>query len=329
MLSQKTLPLLALAALLFTACDDDTIIDDILPPDEVIVRNQTGLYPEGIDYDDDKDRFLISSVTTGNIGGVDDNGNYTVLVDNDEIFSAVGILVDNERNRVLVAIGDFGAAANSTPATINKTAKLGSFSLDDGSMNWIADLAALNDPGDSLSFANDVAIDDDGNAYVTNSFAPYLYRVNPDGGASVFVRDDRFRPGAGAFGFNGIVQVDDYLIVAYSETNSLYRFRLDGSTDGQEIELSQPLPDSPDGLELQGRDNLVVVANASREVIKLDREDDWQRLTFVESQPATLGEFPTTAVVRAGQTYVLYAYLNKLMMGDATQSRYEIERVDF
>ncbi len=326
------LPLLLLLCglgLTFAACDED-LTDLVTSQPNVTITNQPGLYPEGIDYSDERDAYVVTSVTTGRVGLVDDDGAYSVLVDDGRILSAIGVLVDDERNRVLVAMSDLGANPRSTPATAMKTAMLGSFNLETGAANWVADLAALNTvAGDSLNFANDIAIDDQGSAYVTNSFSPYIYKVETNGRPSVFRRDARLGAPAGQFGANGIVAFDDYLLVAISARNSLLRLSLTDANDILTVELDEAIPNSPDGLERVGRDQLAIVANTSGEVLKVDLDDGGKEGNIRERFAATEGQFPTTAVERAGNVFVLYAYLNKVMMGDFTQASYEIERFDF
>ncbi len=329
--SRLSAPLLFVGALglTFAACDKD--LTDLVSanPTEVTITNQRGLYPEGIDYSSKRDAFVVTSVTTGRVGLVTDDGTYAVLVDDGRILSAIGVLVDDERDRVLVAMSDLGANPNSTPATAMKTAKLGSFNLQTGAANWIADLAALNLSGDSLNFANDIAIDDAGAAYVTNSASPIIYKVTREGTPTIWKRDARFAAAPGGFGLNGIVAFDDYLLVAHSANKSLLRVSLANPNDILTVALDGAIPASPDGLERVGRDQLAIVANASGTVLKVDLDDGGKSGNIRERFTANKGEFPTTAVERNGDVFVLYAYLNRIMMGDLTQATYEIERFDF
>lgn len=320
----------AFVAFTFTACDDkDNDLDEIIKPNLVTI-NQAGLYPEGIDWIDKKDRFVVSSLTKQQIGTVDDDGNYTVLVSDSAIISAVGVLVDEERNRLLVAISDAGGTPNSSNATTGKMAMLGIYDLDSGERLKLVDLAAVSNS--TANFANDIAIDDDGNAYVTNSYAPIIWKVTPAGDASVFLQNDALGAPAGEFGLNGIVFVDDgedYLIVAKSDENKLLRIPINNPTSFKAVEMEGTLPASPDGLELTSDDDLIVVANASAKILKVETNDKWETATIDKTYDATKGQFPTTVTKREDRVYVLYAYLNKLMGGDLSQSAYQIEKVDF
>lgn len=323
--------LFLLTALLFTAvsCDeDDEIIDNPFLPDEIVVNN-AGLYPEGIDYSEELDRYIITSLTTGQVGTVDDDGNYEVLINDPEIISAIGVLVDDSRDRILVAISDPGASSQSTMETMGRTAKLGIYDQETGERMQMVDLAALHEGGPA--FANDIAIDDDGNAYVTNSFATYIYKVTPEGEASIFYEDADNAIPQGAFGLNGIVFNDDedYLIVAQSNTKQLFKLTVEDTPVWSEINVDATLPTAPDGLELEDDDQLVVVANEDSQVVLLEGSDDFASATITSTFNTPSGVFPTTAAQRNDEIYVLYAYLGKLFAGDASQATYPIQRVDF
>ena len=41
----------------------------------------------------------------------------------------------------------------------------------------------------SAVFINDIALDPQGNAYVTNSLSPFIHKITPDGEASVFINE--------------------------------------------------------------------------------------------------------------------------------------------
>jgi hypothetical protein len=122
-----------------------------------------------------------------------------------------------------VAVSDPGAGLRTSPATAGKLAALGIYTLITGTrIKWV-DLGGLL-PG-MAHFANDLAIDPQGNAYITDSFSPIIYKVDVNGNASVFMANERFATQPGEFGFNGIVfHPSGYLIVAFSKENKLFKF---------------------------------------------------------------------------------------------------------
>jgi hypothetical protein len=133
-----------------------------------VTFNATELYPEGIGYSNKNKSFYVSSLHYGKIGKVNNNGKYTVLVDDKEIVSAIGLLADEKANRVYVAVSDPGVSVKTNAATQMKLAKLGCYDMTTGKRIFMADLGALNPNGGN--FANDITKDTEGNVYVTNSF---------------------------------------------------------------------------------------------------------------------------------------------------------------
>ena len=162
----------------FTSCSENTdMVDlDATTVDEIKGKNiqdvleftEPGLYPEGIAHDRFLQRFLVTSVTTGDVGAVSYSGEYMPFIQDNRIISAIGLKVDDARKRILVAGADPGVSPESTGTTAAQQALLGIYDLRSGANIHFIDLGALR-PG-QMHFANDIALDNQGNAYVTDSF---------------------------------------------------------------------------------------------------------------------------------------------------------------
>ena len=55
---------------------------------------QAALSPEGIQYDEITERFVVSSRTQGRVGTVRDDSTYTVLADEPRLISTIGLNLD-------------------------------------------------------------------------------------------------------------------------------------------------------------------------------------------------------------------------------------------
>ncbi|GAA2836595.1 SMP-30/gluconolactonase/LRE family protein [Kitasatospora paracochleata] len=188
----------------------------------VLVGHGPTLHPEGATWDPVHRRFLVGSMPHGTVSTVRPDGSTATLIDDPALVSVVGLHVDAAHHRVLVVNGDTGAGLRSTPATARRTAGLGAYDLTTGRRLFYTDLAAVaGDGGEHLG--NDVAFGPDGTAYVTDSFAPLVYRVGVDGAASVLVRDARLAVSPGGFGLNGIVRQGGVLVIGTYETGALWR----------------------------------------------------------------------------------------------------------
>lgn len=276
-----------------------------------LVFNETNLFPEGVVYDKFNDRFYVSSTTRGDIGIVDRSGTYTPFITDPALIGTTGLEIDEARKRLYVA--------NSTDGSV------GIYDINTGQRIAFVDLKPLL-PGAPV-FINDIALDPQGNAYVTNSRTPVIYKISREGVASIFYNDPAFA--TTGFGFNGIEygnQQGGFLLVAYSAANQVVKFPIDAPSSYNIVNLNAPLA-GPDGLLLsKNGKELVVVNNAgggNGRVTLFSSNNKWSSGTSV-STFETGPVFPTTATTDGKQVYVLYAYLNKRAVG---QSEYTIKLI--
>ncbi|SDM00718.1 hypothetical protein SAMN05421823_109259 [Catalinimonas alkaloidigena] len=331
--------LLVLGALALTACDPDQLWDYLDTPNggekapALVTFQQQGLYPEGVEYDTDQDAFLVSSLTQGTIGRVTNEGTYSPFIESEQLISTIGLHIDAPRKRLLVAISNPGVSVRASQEPIGQYAALGLYDLLTGQEINVVRLSDLM-PGQP-HFANDIAVDNQGNAYITDSFSPIIYKVTQAGEASIFLQDSTFSTPAGAFGLNGIdfdPRGGGYLIAGFSYTNTLYRIPLSNPQAFAPIALDVAIP-APDGITLsKNHQQLIVVGNAGGtapgKVFTFASQDGWKSATATEtftSDPV----FPTTVAQRKNQFYVLYAYLNQLFGGDPTHTEYQIKQLPF
>src|ERR1041384_7736902 len=214
------------------------------PPAGITVKAPV-VYPEGVAYNEKTGDFFVGSMRKGTIGTFKADGKYREFAKDPLLVSSVGLHADPERGRLLACVSDPGVSVKTSPKTYRKLARVMSFDLKSGRRLKTVDLQGL---GAGDHFCNDLAIDGDGNVYVTDSFIPFIYKVDPAFKASVFVHSDLFQ--GDGFNLNGIVHhKDGYLIVAKSSDGSLWK--LDEKTIGriEDIKLSEPLTNA-DGLLL-------------------------------------------------------------------------------
>jgi sugar lactone lactonase YvrE len=285
-------------------------------PDEVLVRDP-GLYPEGIEWDGA--RFLVSSAARGTVTAVHDDGSLEEFAAADGITGSLGLHVDAAHDRLLVAGADFAAVGNPQVAG---EAKLAIHDLATGRRLHLVDLAALRPQARHL--ANDVTVDPDGNAYVTDSLSPVIYKVTPDGRASVLVEDQRLT-GEG-IGLNGIEYLPSGdLLVSLASARTLYRIPLDAPQQPTEVRLSEPL--AADGLLLLPDGAVVTPAPFHPAVLELRSDDGWASARVTRRHATTPEATTTTAALREGAVYALNARFAQ-MGGPQPVATFEIFRVD-
>ncbi|WP_426060171.1 hypothetical protein [Hymenobacter sp. B1770] len=332
--ARRLVPVAFLGLAMLSSCDTRTGNQGLPMPSApaTITFTQTGLYPEGVQYDAPNSRFLVTSLTTGRVGQVKDDGTYSsAFPDEPRLVSAIGMFLDAPRSRVLVAISDPGAnQQRSTAATQGKLARLAIFNNTNATA--APTIIELGNLRPALNhFANDVAVDAQGNAYVTDSFANIIYKVDAQTNTPTVFLEDAARlaaPTPGAFGFNGIVfHPDGYLLVAKSDNGAIYKVPLSNPGRFTQVTTTQNLS-AADGLLLQDNNTLQVVSNAQARVFRMASTNGFTSATL-SGTFVTQPQFPTTLARRGDASYVLYANLNALFSGQPAVSQYSINRVEF
>jgi len=278
------------------------------------------LLPEGIEYDPSRDGFLVSSAVGGAINLVRTDGTFSNVVPQG-VFNGngtFGLQIDKTNNRLL-AVG-----ANLQDPT---AAWLFRFDLEDGALIDSVDLASITPPGLPLNFVNDVAVDNAGNAYVTNSDKGIIYKVDVDGEASIFFQNNSLAPPNAIMqnGFNGIEYHEDgYLLVVHSLNDKIYKIPINNPSEFTEVSTPDGFLRSGDGMFLDDNE-LVVISNAANAaanpdnsdpvvpfITKFVTSDDWNSAVSMGDTYASGDVFPTT-VVKVGEDYFInYAYFNFL-----------------
>lgn len=267
---------------------------EMLP--DVIVAERGGFIPEGVEYDMLNGRLLTGSLAEGSVFQIHGDGRVAALVTDAELVSSVGIEADEARDRLLVANSDRSVFQGGGAGQ----AKLGVYNLTSGERVAMVDLAAaVTDAGDdAVYFANDVAVTDDGTAYVTDTRMSLVYRVGADYAASVFHRFDD-----GGAGPNGIVHhPGGYLLVARGAT--LWKVPLDDPGAASEVALPEEVPGQDGMVWTAGR--LAIVSNSAGRVVALTSDDDWT--TAAVAGIATYEGQATTAAVVGDDVYVVHPH---------------------
>ncbi|HEO65399.1 MAG TPA: hypothetical protein ENI73_05945, partial [Spirochaetes bacterium] len=164
--------------------------------------NSPGLYPEGLAYDRKSHAFYISSVKKGKITKVSLDGKHQVFADDKRLISSLGLKVDEKRNRLIVCVADPGVGEKSSKSTRGMLAGLMIYNLKNGKKVKYINLGKM---ASGPHVANDLALDNNGNIYITDSFSPVIYKVNRKGKTSILMNDEKIAAPKGAFGLNGIL----------------------------------------------------------------------------------------------------------------------------
>jgi sugar lactone lactonase YvrE len=252
--------------------------------------------PEGIEYDSEREQFLVGSLTEGTISSISDAGTSTPFVADQALIASVGLEIDTRHQRLLVAVSDAAVFRDDTQGR----ALLGSYDLESGERQFMVDLGGL--VPEYPHFANDVAVDDEGNAYVTDSYAPVIYKVDRLGNASVLLEDDRLL--IDGFGGNGIVYHPTGSLIVGISGVSLYNIPLAYPEDLIVVETDEVI--SADGMIWHPDGSLIVVSGD--EIVKLFSDDDWLTAEVVQRSRRHQA---TTVALRGEEVYAVYPRMSE------------------
>jgi sugar lactone lactonase YvrE len=210
-----------------------------LPP--VLRPAAQNLFPEGVTWDPTRQALLVGSITApAVVSAVGRDGVARPVVSDPDLIGFVGMKVDVRRNRILAVSGS---------PFLPGPSYLGIYDLRTGARERLVDLS-----GEGHA-TNDVIVDPAGNAYVTDTGAGAVYKVDLAGHVTTLVRDERLTPSPGV---NGIVwHPGGYLVIGNYSTGKLYRL----SVGGRLTEIAAPSLVGADGLVLRRDGTLVVVTN--------------------------------------------------------------------
>ena len=262
----------------------------------VIVANRTGFIPEGVEYDMANGRLLTGSLSEGSVFEIGADGQVTEFVNDAELVSSVGIEADEAYGRLFVANADRSVFQGEGQGQ----AKLGVYDLSTGSRIAMVDLASTvtDPPEDAAYFANDVAVADDGTAYVTDTRLSVIYEVSTEYEASLLHRFDD-----GGSGPNGIVyHPAGFLLVARGAT--LWKVPVDNPETLSEVMVAEEIT-GQDGMVWSAM-RLVIVSNDANRVVALRSEDEWGTAEVVG-----VGAYEpqaTTAAVVGDAIYVVHPH---------------------
>lgn len=336
----KILGIALMSTLILAGCRRDNNKTQPEPKPQPIVLsdsydiNTVGLYPEGIDFDNKNNVFVVSSFNKGAVYTLSADGKkFTELIKDPKLIAALGVYTDEANNRYIVVSGDAGISEKSAPnkAGAGQVAYVGFYDATNGSLIKSVDLKGLTP--NAAAFPNDIAMDKAGNVYITDSFSPVIYKISNDYTASIFTTNAAlFTPTDKDFGLNGIVyHPDGYLIVSKTDSNQLFKVLINNPQTATQIGGLTDKIRVPDGLELTNDNKLVVIENGFSygRAYTLSTTDAWNTATIFREETIGKAEFPTTAALASNnEIYVLQSRLAMLLNNDKTRAEYTIKKLN-
>jgi sugar lactone lactonase YvrE len=213
--------------------------------------------------------------------------------------SVLGVFADDAANTLWACSNDLSALGGSSYAGEGGSALKG-FDLATGAPKRSVPL-----PG-THAFCNDIAIDESGAVYVTDSASPNILRL-PVGTSvfEVFASSPQFAPPPGGFGLDGIAFGSDGNVYVTTYTaGGLFRVEAKGGRAILVTELHGTTPlTSPDALRPLGENSFLLV-EGSGTLNRVDIKGDTFAVTPIRAgfrEPTSVTRVGSTAWVSEGQ----------------------------
>lgn len=286
------------------------------------------LYPEGLAYDPSAQHFIVGALRHRTIHSVSDAGVVDLLISDPtlpENVTFLGLAVDSVNNRLLAAV----QAMEPLP----HLSALAAYDLRTRQRIFLTPLPSADGDGDGArQISNDVAVDFKGNAYVTNSAANFIWKVNAQGEASIFSKSPLFtaypvdRDSSHSFcGLNGVAYVSKgYLLVVQTNTGKMFKVDAEDGA-AREVLLPEDLP-LADGIAIRSDGDVVVVS--MNKLWFLKSQDSWGEGVVYDKTELDAARFPTSVAVAAeDRVYVIYGHVDEGMMGNSERETFSIAEV--
>lgn len=310
----RTVSLCFLATALLACSDSSDSSRPALtvPLSDLYVLSSEDSVPEGVAFDPVERTFYATSLQGGSITRVSGGGEESVFRPADNRASLVGAKIDADSRRLWVCAQDVDGLDN----------RVWVFDLVSADLVQEYLLGALATDGN----CNDLVLDDNGAAYVTDPSNPYIYRLDPaTGTGSIFATDPLFAglPGA-ALGLNGITFNADgnALVVAKLAARQLLWVSFPDPDVIRALELSGDALPLPDGLvELDG--DIYSVSDSTVSRTRLNAGQTAGQVLVTEQRSGL-----STATVAEGDIYVIKSEVFNFVIDAPLDTPFEIFRVD-
>ena len=221
---------------------------------EKILHLDDNFFPEGITISNNGDIF-VGSLKENKIVRFKNKEKYSetfVPSNSNGLMSVIGIIAD-DRNKILWACSSNPGVTNYP--TQNPIVSLKAFDLATGDH-----LQSYKFPNGG--FCNDIAIDNNSNVYITDSFNPRILRLNKSESRLENWFENKAFEGEG-FNLNGITFIDNKIYTVKMNSGELFEIGIGENgkpVNFNKIDLPRSL-NAPDGIEAIDKNNLLVVEN--------------------------------------------------------------------
>ena len=308
---KKQLIQLSLAVAIMTVSTWANETHAIKDPNSITIEG-IALNPEGIEYDSTDKSFLLSSLNAMPITKVNMDGTYKPFTSGEKFpLSTAGLQIDAKHNRLLVAGFNGTEIMDKDPKT-KGVSFLRIYNLKTGVLEKEINLSSLA-PDAAAYFANDITVDAEGNAYITDWYAGLIYKVDMDGKASIFWKNTSGIAG----GPNGIdFHKDGYLLTSIIKVNDkgiyeshgLVKIPLNNPNASTTVAIDDARFAGFDGMVVTPQGTVIGVTNNGKTaggntLIELSSKDNYKSAQVIHAKAITPST--TVALSPSNESYVI------------------------
>jgi len=331
---KKIFILITIISVIATSCkitsNSNKIEDNSNFPDLIKIE-RIAQNPEGIEFNKNDNTFFLSSLNAGPIIKVNLDGTFKPFTSGEQFpLSTAGIQIDYKRNRLLVAGFNGTELMDNNPKT-KGTAFLRTYNLKTGVIEKDINLSSLL-PNASAYFANDIAVDNSGNVYISDWYARVVYKVDLDRKPSVFWKNETgIESGANGLDFHP----NGYLLVSILNVNDkglytdygLVKIPVNDAKSVKVVDIADNGFTGFDGMVINSKGNVVGVTNngispGGNTFIELSSDDNWTSAKIINTKPITPST--TVTVTPENKNYIINQDFTKPM-----KEIWTIEQVKF
>ncbi len=306
------------------------VVESVSLP-KIIKIEGIALNPEGIEFNKNDNTFLLSSLNATPITKVKLDGSYKPFTGGEKFpLSTAGIQIDYKNNRLLAAGFNGTELMDGDPKT-KGTAFLRVYNLKTGMIEKDINLSSLA-PNANAYFANDIAIDNNGNAYISDWYAGLIYKVDSNGNPSIFWKNKTEIKG----GPNGLdFHPDGYLLVSLLNVNKkglysdygLVKIPVNNPMETKVVTISDTKFTGFDGMIFNKKGNIVGVTNNGKTpggnvLIELNSKNNWNTAQVINNKDIK----PSTTVAIAPNSK--YFVINQDFSNNMAKT-WTIEQIEF